>query len=139
MSDNILDLLDLTPEAYREYKKRNGRHFTKELCEWAVSRMTRKDEKGNEYRIKPMEREEVERILGDYDIRLRHNQGFDHVFAANMCKADYLGDSVPDMEHLARYVRNVIDDPDGYDGIVFCRWFADMCEKKVEVPWEEFV
>lgn len=30
-----------------------------------------------------------------------------------------------------------IDDLDGYDGMVFQRWFTDMCHKHVEVPWEE--
>lgn len=137
--EEMTDILDLKPEEYKRYKKRYGKHFTKELCEFAVSMMTRKDDDGNDYRISPMEKEEVERILRDADIQLRHNTGYDHVFAANMCKADYLEDSVPDLKHLAKYVRNVIDDPDGYDGVVFERWLTDMLNKKVEVPWEEFL
>lgn len=139
MNEEAYNPLDLTPEAYREYRRLHGPHFNKKLCAFAVSRMKRADDKGNEQPIKPMEREEVERILSDYNIRLEHQAGYDHVFAANMCKADYLGDSVPGMEHLARYVRNVIDDSDGYDGIVFCRWFTDMCKKRVEVPWESVI
>ena len=131
--------LDLTPEAYREYRQLHGPHFNQKLCAFAVSLMKRADDKGNEQPIKPMEREEVDRILSDYNIRLEHQAGYDHVFAANMCKADYLGESVPGMEHLAKYVKNVIDDPDGYDGIVFCRWFADVCQKRVEVPWTELL
>lgn len=131
--------LDLTPEAYREYRHRHGPHFTRKLCDFAVSLMTRDDGNGNEIPIKPMSREEVDRILKDYAVSLEHAAGYDHVFAANMCKADYLGESVPDMQHLAKYVKNVIDDSDGYDGIVFCRWFADMCGKRVEVPWQDML
>lgn len=139
MNEETYSTLDLTPEAYREYRRLHGPHFNQKLCAFAVSRMKRADDKGNEQPIKPMEREEVDRILTDYDIRLEHQAGYDHVFAANMCKADYLGDSVPDMAHLAKYVKNVIDDPDGYDGIVFCRWFCDMCHKRVEIPWNEML
>lgn len=139
MHEENYNMLDLTPEGYREYRRQHGPHFTKKLCDFAVSRMTRKDNEGNDITIAAMERDEVDRILSDYGIRLKNRAGYDHVFAANMCKADYLGDSVPDMEHLARYVRNVIDDPDGYDGIVFCRWLADACHKRVEVPWEDVV
>lgn len=57
------------------------------------------------------------------------------VFVANMCKADYLGSSVPDGLHLCLYVKDVIDDVDGYDGIAFNRWYADMCRKGIQVDW----
>lgn len=54
-----------------------------------------------------------------------------------MCKADYLGSSITDEKHLCLYVKDVIDDVDGYDGIVFNRWYADMCRKGVQVDWYE--
>ena len=49
--------------------------------------------------------------------------------------ADYLGSSVPDGLHLCLYVKDVIDDVDGYDGIAFNRWYADMCRKGIQVDW----
>lgn len=130
-------MLDLVPEGYRRYKRKYGRHFNKMLCDFAVSRMKQADKDGNEIAIIPMEKEEVDRILKDYGVTLRNGKDYDHVYAANMCKADYLGDSVPDIQHLAKYVKNTIDDPDGYDGMVFGRWVSDMCNMGVEVPWEE--
>lgn len=33
------------------------------------------------------------------------------------------------------YVKDVIDDVDGYDGIAFNRWYADMCRKGIQVDW----
>ena len=39
---------------------------------------------------------------------------------------DYMVSSIIDLKHLAMYVKDVIDDKDGYDGIVFNRWYADM-------------
>lgn len=65
----------------------------------------------------------------------RNDNPYDAVFVANMCKADYLGSSVPDGLHLCLYVKDVIDDVDGYDGIAFNRWYADMCRKGIQVDW----
>lgn len=135
MEDDVMTVLDLVPEGYREYKRRNGCHFNKALYEFAVSRMEGEDGKP----IKAMTKQEVERMLEEAKVEVKNKKGFDHVFVANMGLADYLGDSVSDMEHLAKYVRNVIDDPDGYEGIAFCRWVADCVGKKVEVPWEECI
>lgn len=135
MYDDVITILDLVPEGYREYKRRNGCHFNMQLCEFAVGRMEGEDGKP----IKAMSRQEVERMLEETKIKVEHQKGYDHVFVANMGLSDYLGESVPDMEHLAKYVKNVLDDPDGYEGIAFCRWVADCVGKKVEVPWEECI
>ena len=126
-----MTILDLVPEGYREYKRINGCHFNRSLCEFAVKHMKRDDGQP----IKALSKNEVENWLQQTKTEVKNLKGYDHVFAANMCLADYLGDSVPDMEHLAKYVKNVIDDPDGYEGIVFCRWIADVVAKRVEVPW----
>lgn len=133
MHTDIMTILDLVPEGYREYKQRHGCHFNAALCEFAVSQMEGEDGKP----IKALSRQEVEKMLKDAKIELEHQEGHDHVFVANMGLADYLGESVPDMQHLAKYVKNVLDDPDGYEGIAFCRWVADCVGKRVEVPWEE--
>lgn len=41
--------------------------------------------------------------------------------------------------HLCLYVKDVIDDPDGYDGLVFNRWYADMCRQGIPIDWHEFI
>lgn len=133
------NVLDLTPDSYREYRRRYGRHFTKESCSFAVGRMKREDSDGNLVEIRSLSAEEVNDLLERTGVKVSHGTEYDRVFVANMCLADYLGESVPDMEHLAKYVKNVLDDADGYEGIAFCRWFADMCAKRVEVPWDEFL
>lgn len=136
--EDVLEILDLTPEEYREYLRRHGRHFSKELCEFAVNMMESEDKDGNRSHVTPLSKEQVDKLLQEHKVEVRRAMEYDTVFVANMGKADYLGDSVPDEAHLARYIKNVIDDPDGYDGIAFSRWFADMCAKRVEVPWEMF-
>lgn len=31
------------------------------------------------------------------------------------------------------------NDPDGYDGMIFCRWTADAIGKAIKLDWEKFV
>lgn len=133
--DFYTDELDLVPEGYRAYLRTHGRHFSQDLCQFAVAMMTDDDGK----QINPLSKQDVDNLLSQFKVDVRNAQEYDTVFVANMGLADYLGESIPDMEHLAKYIHNVIDDPDGYDGIAFGRWFSDMCNKKIEVPWEEFI
>ena len=38
-----------------------------------------------------------------------------------------------------RYVKDVIDDVDDYDGLVFNRWYTDMCRTGIAIDWEEML
>lgn len=84
-------------------------------------------------------KDEVDRILKQYNIQLENNQLYDYIFVANMCRADFLGSSITTNEQLAKYIKDVIDDDDAYDGIVFNRWYADMCHKGIAIDWEEMI
>ena len=134
MDELFCDELDLIPEGYRRYVRRHGRHFSEALCNFATKLM-----KGENGEPKTLTKEEVDKMLEEFGIEVKGATEYDTVFVANMGLTDYLGSSVPDMEHLARYIRDVIDDPDGYEGIAFGRWFSDMCNKRVEVPWENLM
>lgn len=86
--------------------------------------------------LEPITREQLDNMMKQSNVHLTNNDNpYDAVFVANMCKADYLGSSVPDGLHLCLYVKDVIDDDDGYDGIAFNRWYADMCRKGIQVDW----
>ena len=52
---------------------------------------------------------------------------------------DFMGSSITDEKHLALYVKDVIDDKDGYDGIVFNRWYADTVRKGIPIEWEDML
>ena len=136
MERTDLTQYDIKPEAMVNYLRYNGPHFNKKLCEFAAKNMTRS---GN-IKITPFTKEEVEQKLKNTGTVLKMNQLYDHVFVANMCRADFWGESVPgDDMHLCMYIRNIIDDPDGYDGLPFNRWYADMCRKGIVVDWEEMI
>ena len=136
MKRESLDSYDVYPEAMINYLRYNGRHFNRKLFEFAVEQMTTGKDK---HKIKPMNKQEVDELLKVYGVKLENNTLYDYVYVANMCKADFLGSSVPDEGHLCKYVKDVIDDVDAYDGIVFNRWYADMCRSGVPIDWEEMI
>lgn len=129
---------DIKPEALINYMRYNGPHFTGKLAKFAIKKMT-KLRNGKQIPIQPISKEELDNLLERYNIKLENNQLHDYVYVANMCKADFLGSSITDEEHLVKYVKDVIDDDDAYDGIVFNRWYADMCRKGIAIDWEEML
>lgn len=131
-----LDVYDVLPEDMINYLRFNGRHFNKKLCEFAVGMMEQRNSSTGEVRkLEHLSKETVDSMLKSYRIEIKYNQLYDYVYVANMCKADFLGSSVPDEQHLCKYVKDVIDDVDAYDGIVFNRWYADMCRKGIPIDW----
>ena len=91
-------------------------------------------------KITPITKQELEDKLKAQNITLEYNTLYDAVYVANMCKADYLGDAVPDNDYnLCMYVKKTIDDPDGYDGQPFNRWMSDVNGMHIIIDWSEFV
>ena len=42
-----------------------------------------------------------------------------------MCKADYMGSSIIDEQRAALFIKDYIDDKDGYPELPFTRFYAD--------------
>lgn len=131
---------DKKPADMQEYLRYHGPHFSKELAEYACSKMYKLNDKKEKEYIKPYTLEEVNIILRNNKITLENKETlYDYVYVANMCKSDFLGSSVPNEKYLAIYIKDVIDDPDAYDGIVFNRWYADMCKKGIPIDWYKMI
>lgn len=129
---------DEIPEDMDRYLNQYGCHFNKKLCDEAVSRMYR-IVNGRKEPLKPYTKEQVDNLLQSNGIRLDRNRMYDHVYVANMCAADFLGRSVPTEQHLAKYIKDVIDDPDATEGYVFNRWYADCMFMDYPVEWEDML
>lgn len=127
-----IDLYDELPQDMISYLKHYGRHFNKYLCQYAVSFMENSNGK-----INPYSKEDVDNLLNAYNINIENDVLYDKVFVANMAKSDYLGSSIPDESYLVKYIKDVLDDIDGYDGIAFNRWYADCCRKGIPVNWND--
>lgn len=123
------------PEDLAIYMSHNGPHFNKYACKFAVDQMYKDEDE----EFKPFTKEQVDGFLQSYKVKVKNNHLYDGVYVANMCKADYLGSSVPTEEHVAKYIKDTLDDPDGAEGLVFNRWIADMKWLGIPIPWDEFV
>ena len=60
-------------------------------------------------------------------------------YAANMYYADLYPDHLKDEASCLRAAYKIANDPDGYDGMIFCRWTADAIGKAIKLDWEKFV
>lgn len=122
------------PEAMRVYLNNYGWHFSPKMVDWAVKMM--RDRTGNA--IKPITKETLEALLKNNGIELRTNHIYDAVYVANMAKADFYGSSIVDEAHLAKFIADYINDPDGYKEQAFVRFYADTCMKEdCTIYWED--
>lgn len=129
-----LDVYDDMPKYMRKYLQNYGWHFNKSLCLYAISYMR----KGG----KPLEqvsKEYIDKVLQQHNIQLTKNVGYDYVYVANMCKADFYGSSIIDEKHFALYIKDTIEDEDAPDGTTMRRWYATMVGSGLMVDWEDFV
>lgn len=118
----------------KTYINNYGCHFNKKLCKEAVNRMYTEQGK-----ISPYTKQDVDNLLATYGVQVKRNKLYDTVYVANMCKADFLGKSVPSEEYLARYVKDVLDDVDAEEGFVFNRFYADTIFMNNPIEWEDMI
>lgn len=139
MQRDSLDTYDIMPENMINYLKYYGRHFNKKLCDFAISKMKSRGNLNKPQRLDPMTKQTLDSLLDKNGIKLENNELYDYVFVANMCKADFYGSSIIDDKHLGLYVKDVIDDVDAYDGIVFNRWYADTVRQGIPIEWGDMI
>ena len=117
-----LDAYDMKPEGMIAYLRYNGWHFTK------------KDEE-----VEYMDKDKVESILTKQGVTLENNVGYDHVYVANMVKADFYKSSIEDEAHMALFVKDMVDDTDQKDGFIFNRFYADCNHNGIGIPWDDIL
>lgn len=135
-----LDLYEKMPSEQRSYLSNYGWTFNKKACDCAVKQMKRKNPAtGKEEPVEIKTKEEVEEILKKHNIKLDNNEGYDFVYVYHMGLADYMKSSITDEQHLAMYVKDVIDDVDNPGGNVFMKWYFDCIKKGKPVYWEDLL
>ena len=136
----MLQEYDIVPHEMRAYLRNNGRHFNKKACEWAVRNMRKYNESTRRLeRIDTLDKTAVDELLKNNGITLDDARGYDYVYVANMCKADFYGTAIEDERHMALYIKCVIDDADAVSGMVFNRWLADCDTKGIAIDWEDLL
>lgn len=132
-----LDIYDEMPKSMKKYISNYGWHFNKRAYDYAVSKMFKYDNNHNKETIDAYTKDYIDELLRRYDIKLNNKTMYDYVFSATMCKADYLGSSIPNEEYLAKYIKDVIDDADASDETTFRRWIATMIGNGEPIDWDE--
>ena len=56
-----------------------------------------------------------------------------------MAMADYWGSSIEDDAHLALFVKDYLDDPDGYETKAFDHFVMDCRAKGEPIFWDEMM
>lgn len=82
---------------------------------------------------------EVETILKNAQVDIENDMLYDALYVINMAKADFFGSSITTDNALAKFVKDYLDDEDGYDGIAFNRFLADCARKGVVIRWDKMI
>ena len=121
--------------SFEEYTDQYGLHFNEKLYKWAVSMM---DSRGGE-NIKPMTKEQVSEFLRANGVSVDNAKGYDAAYVYSMAKSDYYGTSIKDDAHLALFIKDFIDDPDGYGSKAFDHFVIDCRAKEEPIFWGEML
>lgn len=133
-----LDIYIPRRKEMEDYLVCNGWHFNEKMAKFAASLMTKVSPTGIEEPLQPYTIEQVDEMLLRYSVNLKNKSKthHDYLYVANMGKADFLKSSIVDDQHLALYIKDVIDDVDAPDGMVFSMWYAKMQRAGISIPWE---
>lgn len=123
----------LTPK--EQYIEKYGKHFTIKLADFASAQMVNSDGTNKHCDVS-----DVKQIIDElgYIIPLSSTIG-DIIYTANMAYADFYPLLLKDAKSCVRYAMEVAGDKDGYEGIQFCRWMADVKNKNLEIDWNSFI
>lgn len=140
MKHTPLDIYDDMPAGMKRYISNYGFHFNRKAYNYAVSFMRKRNPKTNrEEAVEPYTKDYIDELLAKHNIELKNKIMYDYVFAATMCKADYLGSSIEDEHHLALYIKDTVDDIDADTGTTFRRWMQTMIGNGNPIDWYEIV
>lgn len=124
----------------KEYLDAYGWHFSKKMCEWAVSMMKRKNpQTGKDEPIEYMGKDETEEFLKKYNVVLPDVKGYDAVYLLAMVRSDFFKSAIVDEQHLALYVKDFFSDPDGYPTMAFTRFYADCIGSGTPIDWLDYM
>ena len=128
------------PSGMQEYLDTYGWHFSKKMCEWAVSKMKRKNpQTQKEEPLEYMDKDETEEFLKKYNVVLDNVKGYDHVYILAMVRSDFFKSAITDEQHLALYVKDFFGDTDGYPTMAFTRFYADCIGSGTPIQFDDML
>ena len=130
-----IDAYEVIPRGMREYMSYYGRHISKPLYEFAVGMMETRD--GG--KVKAMEKDAVLEKLKANGLTVKNDKAYDVPYVWAMGMADYLGSSIADEAHLAKFVMDYVDDRDGSKTRAFDELYAKTLALDIPLIWEDLM
>lgn len=125
----------MSAKGYSEYVKKHGYHFTDALAEHVSKIMVNANGQQHSWTTS-----QVKKSMESLGLSISDKVTIgDVTYAANMAYADLYPDPLKDEAACLRYAYKIANDPDGYEGMIFCRWTADAIGKAIKLDWEKFV
>lgn len=133
-SEDIGHMLE-SAKGYSEYIEKYGHHFSDALAEHVSRAMVNAN--GKEHSWTAMQiKQSMENL--HLSIPTTVTTG-DVTYLANMYYADLFPECLKDEVACLKAAYALANDPDGYDGMVFRRWTADVLGKEMNVDWSKFI
>lgn len=137
MCKPALDLFDMRPQAMDAYLSNYGWHFSKELCEYAVSLMYSEDASGVKTYTKLKSKDEVKAMAEKLGVKLHCAVDYDFLYTFHAYCTDLKG-VVLDEKLLLMITDAICNDADAGDGAIMRKWLATMVSKGEPVYWSDF-
>lgn len=120
-------------DGYNDYVSKHGLHFTKALQEYASKQMVNSNNQEHTWTS-----EQVQNVCNVLNLKIPDTSTIEDVtYTANMAYADFYPELLNEHQCI-KYAVAVANDKDGYTGIQFCRWVADVVGKKEHIDWDKF-
>lgn len=128
--------LIMNAKGFSDYVAKHGYHFTEALAQVASDMMINSN--GIPHKWTP---EQIKTVLDAKEFTdYKYCTLGDLTYLSNMAYADFYPNVIRDEMLCIKYAMHIATDPDGYDGIVFSRWIADLIGKHVDdIDWENFI
>lgn len=127
--------IHMSAEGYSEYVKKHGYHFTDALAEY-VSKMMQ----NANGQVHTWTTSQVKKAIESFGLTIPSTvTAGDVAYLANMYYADLYPDPLKDEMSCLKAAYKVANDPDGYEGMIFCRWTADAIGKNISIDWKIYI
>lgn len=93
----------------------------------------------NSESLVPMTKEDVKGLLSRNGVTVENDILYDAAYVASMCKADLYGSSITDEQHLAKYIKDKLDDADQRSGYIFVQWYASLMLSGIPISWDDIL
>lgn len=129
----------MSAEGYLEYVEKHGYHFTEALAEHVSAMM--ENANGQEHTWTAMQVKKVMESLGLMPLGETKTEATlgDVTYLANMYYADLYPDPFKEEAACLKAAYKIARDPDGYKGMIFCRWTSDAIGKAMRIDWHKFI